>query len=350
LQPTLDQIGQPGRPASEPGDARTRAAAVTPGLLRRAGNLTIRHSILALIIVACVIFSVLEPSTFPTTANLQSVALGQAVSALLALAVLIPVVVGEFDLSAGYVLGFSAVLAAALGGEAGLSGALTLIVVLLVGAAIGSVSGILVARFRVNSLIATLGMGLAVSGLSVGVSGGQTLSSNIPTLFATVARTSVLGLQTAVWLVIGVALVLYLLLVRTPLGRKMYATGGNARVARMVGIRTRLLKIGAFAAAGLLAALAGTLQLGMSGAADPSFGSSLLLPAFAAVFLGSTTVRPGHFNVWGTLLSIVLLAVGFSGLSLMGVPFWAQPVFDGAALVIGVLLSRSETRAQLSAA
>jgi ribose transport system permease protein len=142
---------------------------------------------------------------------------------------------------------------------------------------------------------------------------------------------------------------MYVVLVRTPLGRKMYATGGSERVARMVGIRTRLLKTGAFALAGLIAAFAGALQLGLSGAANPSYGSNLLLPAFAAVFLGSTTVRPGSFNVWGTVLAIMLLAVGFSGLSLMGVPFWVEPVFQGVALVLGVLLSRSETRASLAA-
>ena len=122
--------------------------------------------------------------------------------------------------------------------------------------------------------------------------------------------------------------------------RFFYATGGSEKVARLVGIRVQLLKTVAFVVAGALAALAGSLQLGLSGAANPTFGSNLLLPAFAAVFLGSTTVRPGFFNVWGTILAIILLAVGFSGLSLAGAPFWMEPVFDGIALIVGVLLSR----------
>jgi ribose transport system permease protein len=315
---------------------------------KRVADLAVRHSILVLIGVLFAVFSLLKPATFPTASNLQSIALGQSVSALLALAVLIVVVNGEFDLSGGYTLGFAAVLGAALTGTSGLSGGIALLLVFAAGAAIGVVNGVLVSRFRVNSLIATLGVGLAVSGLSVGVSGGQTLSSGVAPIFQTMARTRILGLDSAVWIVLLVGLVMYVVLVRTPVGRKMYATGSSERVARMVGIRTRLLKTAAFAVAGLLAALAGALQLGLSGAANPSFGSNLLLPAFAAVFLGSTTVRPGFFNVWGTVLAIALLAIGFSGLSLLGVPFWVEPVFQGVALIVGVLLSRSETRATLA--
>jgi ribose transport system permease protein len=174
----------------------------------------------------------------------------------------------------------------------------------------------------------------------VGVSGGQILSTGIPPFITGLARTQILGFGAAAWIVLAIAAIMYVVLTKTPVGRKLYATGGSEQVARMVGIRVRLMKTMVFVIAGLLAALAGVLQLGLSGAANPSFGSNLLLPAFAAVFLGSTTVRPGFFNVWGTMLAIVLLAVGFSGLSLAGAPFWVEPVFDGVALIVGVLLSR----------
>lgn len=352
MPPSLDTTGSETVPevaaatAAEPRQEDRRPERRGAG--RIALDAAVRHSILLLTIVLFIVFTIAEPQTFPTLNNLRGIALNQSVAALLALAVLIVIVTGEFDLSVGYVLGFTAVLAASLGGKSGLAGPLVLVLVLAAGAAIGLISGTLVSRFRINSLIATLGIGLAISGLSVGVSGGQTLSGGIPHTFVDITRTKVLGLEMIVWIVLAVALAMYLLLVRTPLGRKMYATGGSERVARMVGIRTRVLKVSAFVAAGMIAALAGCLQLGLSGAANPSFGSNLLLPAFAAVFLGSTTVRPGYFNVWGTILAIVLLAIGFSGLSLMGVAFWVEPVFQGVALIIGVLLSRSETRAALA--
>lgn len=304
-----------------------------------------RHTILILIVLLIILFSILAPDTFPTLANFEGLALGQAVSALLALSVLLVVVVGEFDLSVGYILGFSAVLTAQLGGGLGIPAPIAILLGLAAGGVFGLLSGTLVARLKVNSLIATLGVGLAVSGISVGVSGGQTLSTNIPAMIINLARTPILGIQSAVWIVLLVAVIMYIVLTKLPSGRKLYATGGSETVARMVGIRVRLIKTTIFVAAGVLAAVAGLLQLGLSGAANPTYGSNLLLPAFAAVFLGSTTVRPGFFNVWGTMLAVVLLAVGFSGLSLLGVPFWVEPVFDGVALIVGVLLSRWNVKA-----
>ena len=335
-----------------PDDGATRTTDTTDAVVRvarpdRGGILGLarRHTILLLIIVLFAVFSILAPSTFPTLANLLGIAVGESVAALLALSVLLVVVAGEFDLSVGYILGFSAVLAAKLGGDLGLPVPVAIVAAVAASAAFGLISGLLVARLRVVSLIATLGIGLAVSGLSVGVSGGLTLSTHIPTFITGLARTKLLGVQGVVWFVVIVAGIMYLVLTNTPIGRKLYAMGGSETVARMVGIRVRLLKVMVFVFAGLLAGVAGLLQLGLSGAANPTYGSNLLLPAFAAVFLGSTTVRPGFFNVWGTILATVLLGVGFSGLSLLGVPFWVEPVFDGLALVIGVLLSRWNVRA-----
>lgn len=350
MPPTLDSTHAAQNPDVTSAPEPTESPRISPrtGIRGRATDVAVKHSILLLIVILFIVFSILQPSTFPTTDNLRGIALDQAVAALLALSVLIVVVSGEFDLSVAYIVGFAGILAAKLTGS-GMSGGPAIILTLLAGGAIGLVSGVLVSRFRVNSLIATLGVGLAVSGLSVGVSGGMTLSSGISPMFSNLANTQVLGIQTAVWAVLVVGVVMYVVLTRMPVGRKLYATGGSERVARMVGIRTRVLKTAAFIIAGLIAAFAGSMQLGISGAASPSFGTSLLLPAFAAVFLGSTSVRPGSFNVWGTVLVIILLAVGFSGLSLLGVPFWVQPVFQGVALIVGVLLSRSETRATLAA-
>ena len=334
LQPSETATLANRRPAAGAHAANDRA-------FGNALNSVLRHHVILLLIIALIIvFSILEPRTFPTLANARGIVLGQAVSALLALAVLLVVVTGEFDLSVGYILGFSAVLGAKLTGVAGLPALVGFGASLAAGGLIGLLSGTLTSRLGVNSLIATLGVGLAVSGLSIGVSGGQILSTNIPHFFATMARTPILGFGSAAWIVLVIAVVMYVVLTQTPVGRKLYATGGSEKVAQLVGIRVQLLKTVAFVVAGALAALAGSLQLGLSGAANPTFGSNLLLPAFAAVFLGSTTVRPGFFNVWGTILAIILLAVGFSGLSLAGAPFWMEPVFDGIALIAGVLLSR----------
>ena len=346
---------QLSRESSSPVGATTTAAGIpdatavpTQGAGSRTkllSGLLQRHSILLLIVVLIIVFSVLAPDTFPTVANFQGLALQNSVATLLALSVLMVVVIGEFDLSVGYTLGLAAVLAAKLSSELGMSVGMTLLITIGVGTLVGLASGLLVARLKVVSLIATLGVGLAVSGITVGVSGGQTISMNIPPFFSDLVQTRILGVASAVWIVMAVAAVIYIALTRTPAGSKIYATGGSERVAEMVGIRVPLLKCVMFALAGATAALAGILQLGLAGAANPSFGANLLLPAFAAVFLGSTTVRPGIFNVVGTLLAVTLLAVGFSGLSLLGAPFWLQPVFNGSALIVGVILSKLVTSA-----
>ena len=302
-----------------------------------------RFGLVAFLIILIILFSVLEPQTFPTVAMAKTILVQQTVIMLLALSVLPIVIVGEFDLSVGYVLGLSAVVIAALG-ERHFGGPAALIIAILVTAAIGLVNGVLVSVLRIPSMIATLGVGLAVGGLTVGVSGGATLVLGIPALIPALSSTSFAGLSTAVWIVLAACLVAYAVFAHTPTGRRMYAVGGSQVVARLAGIRTVRVKTLAFVAGGVIVAIAGAIELGQAGGANPSFGPSLLLPAYAAVFLGSTTIRPGFFNVWGTVIAVLVLAVGFTGLTLIGVPYWTEPVFDGAALIIGVLLSRGEVR------
>jgi ribose transport system permease protein len=260
------------------------------------------------------------------------------------LGLLFPIAVGEFDLSVGYILGFAAVEAASLGGQSHVSGGLVIPIVILSGVAIGTLNGILTARFKIHSLIATLGVGFAVSGATVGISGGTTLYEGIPPAVSELANTEILGLKSAVWVVFVVAVVLYAILTFTPFGKRVYAVGGSERVARLAGVRTGFVKIAAFAIAGGLAAFAGVLDLGQAGGATPNSGVDLLLPAFAAIFLGATAIRPGTFNVWGTIIAILLLAAGFTGLGLEGVPLWVQPIFDGSVLIVAVLITRREDR------
>lgn len=303
-----------------------------------------RYAVLLILLVVIVVFSILEPSSFATKDNAISILQQQSVLACLALGLLIPIAIGEFDLSVGYVLGFSAMVAAKLGGTTGLPGGTIVLICLGIGLAIGCLNGIIVARFKVHSLIATLGVGFAVSGATIGVSGSQTLFQGIPDAITKVSSTEIFTVDLAVWLVLVLAIVMNTVLVHTPFGRRIYAIGGSERVARLAGVRTELIKVAAFGLAGLFAATAGLLQLGESGAANPSFGINLLLPAFAAIFLGATTIKPGYFNVWGTIIAILLLAAGFNGLGLVGVPLWVEPIFDGTVLLVAVLFARAEAR------
>lgn len=297
-----------------------------------------RYVVFAILAAAIAVFWVLAPSTFGTAQNASTIIGQQTVGLLAALALLIPLVVGEYDMSVGYTAGFAGIVAAKVGAVAG--GATAIAVVVLAALIIGAVNGYLVVYRRINSLIVTLGVGFVISGLSIGFSGSSTISVGIPELILAIPTTEVLGFGMDVWIVVALIAVVYLVLARTPLGREMYAVGSNERVAKLAGVRTDRMRVGAFMASALVASVAGIMQLGIAGAALPSFGSNLLLPAFAGVFLGSTFIDPGRFNVMGTVLASLLLAVGFSGLSLLGADFWVQPVFSGLVLIGAVLLSQ----------
>lgn len=319
-------------PAAEP---RSRTAAFARAILTR-------YATLLLLLILCAVFAALS-NQFITARNLQNILVVQTVVSCVAFAALFPLIVGEFDLSLGYLIGFVVMLGAYLGG-AGFGASVIVPAMLLAGIGVGFISGMLTVTFKISSFISTLGIGILLSGVTLALSGGQVLFSGIPDLVLAIGQTSFLGLAISVWFTLLITLVLFYLLEQMPLGRKFYAVGGSERVAFLAGIKTKWIKVLAFTLAGLIVSIGGLFELGQSGAASASFGPDLLLPGYAAAFLGVTTYRPGYFNVPGTLVAILLLAVGFNGLNLLGAPFWMQPIFNGLVLIIAVISARSEAR------
>ncbi|MBU2668890.1 ABC transporter permease [Actinoplanes bogorensis] len=300
-----------------------------------------KYAQVILLVVLVIGFSLATPR-FATQQNWTSLLVSQAVVAMMTLAVLFPLIVGEFDLSVGYSLGFSAMLGAYLTGQ-NWPVPMILLAMLVFGVFIGVVNGVLNVYFKINSFIATLGMGIILSALTLALSNGAILTT-VPGVLETLGRGYVGGIAWAVWAVLLIAVVCYYLLQHTPVGARLYAIGGSERVAFLAGVRTSWYKVLAFGLAGAIVAGAAMFQLGQAGSATPSMGPDLLLPAYAAAFLGVTTFRPGFYNVPGVIVAILLLAVGFNGLSLLGVPFWVQPMFNGLALLIAVLFARLASR------
>lgn len=280
---------------------------------------------------------------FLTTHNIQNLLLVQTVTGTMTLAVMFPMIVGEFDLSVGYLIGTLVMAGAYVAGRGG-GTALVIIVMLGGGILIGFFNGILTVRARISSFIATLGVGIMLQGITQGISNGEVLFQGIPHPIRTIGAGYEGGLSIAVWATLAIAIVLFYVLEHTPLGRRWYAIGGSERVAFLAGIRTGVLKIFAFVCGGFLIGIAAIFALGQTGAANPGFGPDLLLPAYAAAFLGVTTYRAGFYNVVGSVVAILLLAVGFNGLSLLGVPFWTQPIFNGGVLIVALMLARAEAR------
>jgi ribose transport system permease protein len=300
------------------------------------------YALVGFIAVMVLIFWLLSPE-FMTAQNWSNVLSSQVVDACVALAVILPLIAGEYDLSVGYLIGFIIMLGAYLGGHHS-SLVIILIAMLACGIVVGLINGILTVTLKINSFISTLGVGILLSGLTLGLSGGSVLYQGIPAGLTNFGGDRWLGLNPGVFVVLALGAILLYALEHTPTGNRLYATGASPRVARLAGIRISLLKIGAFTCGALLIGLGAILELAQAGTASPSYGPELLLPGYAAAFLGATAHRPGRFNVIGTLIAVVLLAVGFNGLSLLGVAAWFEPVFNGIVLLIAVLVSRSQGR------
>jgi ribose transport system permease protein len=284
-------------------------------------------------------FSAWLPDKFPTSGNVDNILTAQPPGMFIAYAAMLVLVVGEFDLSIAATLGISQYIVLKFVTHYGLSWQAAVLVTLGVGVFIGLVNAVLVIGLGINSFIATIGVATILEGLLQWISSGnQPIYSGAPSGFISLAQTKDVVVL-PVYYALAAAFLLWTLLEFTVIGRQMRATGANRNAANLSGIHTGRARLTAFVLAGLLSAFAGIILTAQVSAADASSGPSYLLPAYAAAFLGATAVRPGFFNVWGTVIAIFLVAIGITGLQLAGADSWITPVFNGSVLLLAVALS-----------
>jgi ribose transport system permease protein len=309
------------------------------------------HGLLILTVVLIAVFSLTLPSTFPTVFNTRSTLASLSVTAFVALAVTVPLAGNQYDLSVGNVLGMASVLSIGLQVKEGVPWVLAVIIALVGGTAVGLANGVLVAYVGVNSFIATLGLGTAVLGLVEWYTNGLQLAGALPQSFLNITNWSLFKVVpgATVYLLV-VALVMWVVLEYMKTGRRLYAFGFNPRAAELVGVRGRRYIIWSLAVSGLLSAIGGVVLSSQLQAAQSTQGTDYLLPAFVGALLGATSVRPGRVNVGGTLLAVLLLAVGISGLDQMGASFYVTDLFDGGTLVLAVSLAAIAARRRLATA
>lgn len=315
------------------------------GAHRRSGvGVTQRFGVVFVWMAIIVVFSIVRPDNFPTTSNFTTLFASQAPLGILSLALLIPLIAGDYDLSVASVLALSSMMVAVLNVQHGwpVWGAAALAIA--AGGFIGLVNGVLCVGADIDPFIVTLGSGTFVGGIALWISNSTPVSGVSPSLVNAVVVHRVFGLSLEFYYLIIIAVILWYFFDFTPPGRRALMVGKGREVARLSGLRVKRIRIFSFIGAGLLSGLAGVVYVGTSGSADPSAGTTLLLPAFAAVFLGSTTLYPGRFNPWGTLVAVYFLTTGINGLALLGVSTFVQQLFYGGALVIAVLLSSVTVR------
>ena len=286
------------------------------------------------------LFGYLRPDSFLTWSNFATILGSQSVIVVVALGLIVPLTAGDYDLSIASNLTFAGTVLAVLNVNHGLSIGVSIAAALAVGLAIGLVNGFFVLYFRMNSLIVTMGVGTFAHGLTLWLGDQQTISGVSEALVDAVIVRRFLGVPLGFYYALIVCAILWYLLSYSTVGRRLLFVGRGREVARLSGIAVDRVRLGSFVSSGLMGAIAGVLYVGTTGAADPSSGLTFLLPAFAAAFLGATTISPGRFNPWGAMISVYFLVTGITGLSILGVSTFVQDLFYGGALVIAVTLSQ----------
>ena len=286
-----------------------------------------------------ILFSILLPDTFPTVLNFRSILADKAIVAMLALAATLPMMAGRIDLTVGFGIVMWHILAISLQVKFGFSWPMAILITVLCASLVGLFNGILVEVAQVDAFVATLGTGTILYALALWHTEGRQIMGTLPPAFLAINGASVLGIPIAAIYVVLLAIVLWIISERMPIGRFIYAIGANEKAASLNGIPVRAYVIGVFVASGMIAGLAGCVLAAKLRIGQANVGLDFLLPALVGAFLGSTTIKPGRVNVWGTICGILILAVGISGIQLFGGAFFVEPLFNGVTLVLAIALA-----------
>ena len=333
---------------------RLRALALTPfGRANLARSDAVQRLLaFAALIVIIIVFSLLSPN-FLQFDNLVGILLATTVTGVLALGVTFVIITGGIDLSIGTVMTLSAVMTAIFLTEWHLPIPLGIAAGLATGALAGLVNGTLVAKLKIPSFIATLGMLNVAKGLALVISGLKPIYFNDTPEFNHAAMGSVIGgvipgldIPNVVLVLFGCALVASLILTTTVLGRFTFALGSNEEAARLSGVNVVGWKIAVFTLAGIFSGIAGVLIGARLNSAQPSLGQGYELDAIAAAVIGGTSLSGGEGSILGTVIGAFIISTLTNGLRILSVPQEWQTVVTGGIVIIAVYLDIVRRRQQ----
>lgn len=299
-----------------------------------------RYGLIIAWLVVILVFGILRPTTFLSWPNFSTIFGSQAILVVLTLGLIVPLTAGDYDLSIAGNLTLSSMTIAVLNVYFHWPILLAVFAALAVGLLIGAINAFIVLYFRINSLIVTLGMGTFIHGITLWISNSNTISGIDFSIAQAVIVTRLFGIPMAFYYALLVAAIIWYVFTYTAAGQRLLFVGRGREVARLSGIRVDQVRAITFLVSGVLGSVAGILFVGTLGAADPNSGLSYLLPAFAAAFLGATSITPGRFNPIGSVIAVYFLVTGITGLSILGISTFVQDLFYGGALVVAVALSQ----------
>ena len=323
---------------------RPRAARRTPQWRRALSFSNIGAVYVWLLIILA--FTVWVPGTFATRTTFEQILNNNAVTGLIALSVVIPLAARVFDLSVAFTMTLSGVTVAHFAAQTGVGVAPAVGIALGVALLIGVLNGFVVVGLGVDSFIATLATGSLIKAFITMVTNDQSITGVqlLRPPFSSIAQTDVAGLTLPVLYLLVVAGAIWFVLERTATGRRLYATGFNPDAARLQRVATDRLRFLSLITSALLAGVAGIVFTSAIGSGSPTAGDPYLLAAYAAAFLGATQLRGGRFNAWGTVIAVLLLGTGTTGLSLASTPQWSTSVFTGIVLIVALAVTSGRVR------
>ncbi|WP_144469764.1 ribose ABC transporter permease RbsC [Bacillus pumilus] len=294
------------------------------------------------LIILVVIVSILNPA-FLEPLNILNLLRQISINALIAFGMTFVILTGGIDLSVGAILALSSALTAGFI-VSGMDPILAIIVGSIIGAILGMVNGLLITKGKMAPFIATLATMTIFRGLTLVYTDGNPitgLGSNYA--FQLFGRGYFLGIPVPAITMLLTFIVLWVLLHKTPFGRRTYAIGGNEKAALISGIKVPRVKIMIYSLAGFMSALAGAILTSRLNSAQPTAGTSYELDAIAAVVLGGTSLSGGRGRIVGTLIGVLIIGVLNNGMNLLGVSSFYQSVVKGIVILIAVLLDRKKS-------
>lgn len=300
-------------------------------------NLRDAGTLIGLLIII-ITFSFLSPVFF-TIPNLLNILQQSSINALIALGMTLVIISGGIDLSVGPTAALSAVLGATMM-VAGVPVPLAILATLGIGAICGVFSGSLVAYAGLQPFIVTLGGLSLFRAVALIYTGGNPVFG-IPTEFRSLINSEIFGIPTPIVIVAVIALVLWTVMNKTPLGEYILAVGGNEEAARVAGVPVKRTKVTVFVISGTLASLASLILIGRLGAAEPTIGNLWELDAIAAAAIGGASLMGGKGSVIGTIIGAIILGALRNGLTLLNIQAFYQLLATGLIIIIAMLIDRA---------
>ncbi len=290
------------------------------------------------------LFAFIAPASFRSSANLQTMARQSVIVGMAAIGMTLVIISGGIDLSVGSTIALTTVIIAALLQNRQWHPAAAALGGVLAGGLTGFITGTLITRLRMAPFIVTLGMMLIIRGAAKGLAGEQKIDAPMSALNNLLATRPGWSWPAGVWMLLGLALLMSLVLRYTVFGRHVVAVGSNPETARLCGIRVALVRVGVYTLCGIFTGMAGLMQFSRLTVGDPTVAMGRELDVIAAVVIGGGSLTGGEGSIFGSLAGAMIMTVISSGCRQIGMANWIQEIVTGGIIILAVGLDRLRHR------